>query len=228
MHRVRPLTVALLLALLLVAFGWWRAPAVQAQGEGQDESAVAIITVVEGNAPAPRLRPTMSVPLLIDGKPVVASEQTEPIVIDGDAVLLAADKKWIEVDLSEQKTIAYEGLTPVREFLVSTGLPGTPTVTGVFRMWTRTPVQDMYGGSRAAGSYYYLRDVRWVQYFYEDYSFHGTYWHNNFGHPMSHGCVNMTNEDAEWLFKWAMPEWDGEQGWLPATDQNNTLVVVHE
>ena len=57
----------------------------------------------------------------------------------------------------------------------------TPTVTGTFRIWAKTPVQDMYGGNRAAGDYYFLEDVDSVQYFFEDYGFHGTYWHENFG-----------------------------------------------
>jgi LysM repeat protein len=136
-------------------------------------------------------------------------------------------EKWIDVDLSEQRVVAYEGKTPVRSFIVSTGLPGTPTVTGTFRIWAKTPIQDMYGGNRAAGTYYYLEDVQWVQYFYEDYSFHGTYWHNNFGRPMSRGCVNMTNEDAEWLFEWASPT-HTEQGWYISEGDEDTLVVVHQ
>jgi len=41
-----------------------------------------------------------------------------------------------------------------------------------------------------------------VQYFYKGYALHGTYWHNNFGRPMSHGCVNMTNDDALWMYEW--------------------------
>ena len=86
----------------------------------------------------------------------------------------------------------------------------------------------MSGGDRAAGTYYSLPNVEWVQYFYQDYSFHGTYWHNNFGNPMSHGCVNMTNEDAEWLFCWIMPEYADETRWLHATEDNAVLVYIHE
>jgi hypothetical protein len=68
-----------------------------------------------------------------------------------------------------------------------------------------------------------------VQYFYEDYGFHGTYWHNNFGHPMSHGCVNMTNADAKWLFDWAGPEWDGKTTWYKSSKENpGTLVIITE
>jgi lipoprotein-anchoring transpeptidase ErfK/SrfK len=85
----------------------------------------------------------------------------------------------------------------------------------------------MQGGSRAAGDYYNLPNVQWVQYFYRDYSFHGAYWHNNFGVPMSHGCINMTNNDAKWLFDWAAPTvsyrgWHFMDGASPGT-----LVVVH-
>lgn len=137
-------------------------------------------------------------------------------------------EKWIDVDLSEQRVVAYEGTQPIRAFIVSTGLPDTPTVTGTFRIWAKTIIQDMSGGSRASGNYYYLKDVQWVQYFYEDYAFHGTYWHNNFGRPMSRGCVNMTNEDAKWLFDWASPT-QPNGGWLFSDSDNpGTLTMVHQ
>jgi LysM repeat protein len=140
-------------------------------------------------------------------------------------------EKWIDVDLSEQRVVAYEGATPVSEFIVSTGKQDTPTVTGTFRMWAKTPIQDMYGGNRAAGDYYYLADVEWVQYFYNDYGFHGTYWHDNFGQPMSRGCVNMRDEDAKWLYEWAGPEIENadRNGWVIIDEANQgTSVVVHE
>ena len=137
-------------------------------------------------------------------------------------------QKWIEVNLTEQKTYAWEGDQPAGEFLISSGLPGTPTVQGVYRMRVRTRSQTMSGGDRAAGTYYSLPNVEWVQYFFEDYSFHGTYWHNNFGNPMSHGCVNMTNEDAEWLFRWSMPEYAEELKWMSAEGDNALLVYIHE
>jgi lipoprotein-anchoring transpeptidase ErfK/SrfK len=105
--------------------------------------------------------------------------------------------RWIDVNLSEQRVYAYEGDVIVNSFLVSTGLPDTPTVTGEYQIYVKVPVQDMSGPG------YYLPDVPWVMYFYDEYGFHGTYWHNNFGRPMSRGCVNMTIEDAKWLFDWA-------------------------
>ncbi|HLF26037.1 MAG TPA: L,D-transpeptidase [Anaerolineae bacterium] len=105
--------------------------------------------------------------------------------------------RWIDIDLSTQAVVAYEGDTPVRTFVVSTGLANTPTVTGQFRIYLRYDSQTMSGPG------YYLPGVQWVQYFYQGYALHGTYWHNNFGRPMSHGCVNMTNADALWMYEWA-------------------------
>jgi len=106
-------------------------------------------------------------------------------------------ERWIDISLSTQSITAYEGSTPVRTFIVSTGLPNTPTVTGQFRIYLRYDSQTMSGPG------YYLPGVQWVQYFYSGYALHGTYWHNNFGQPMSHGCVNMTNADALWMYQWA-------------------------
>ncbi|MCX6044090.1 MAG: L,D-transpeptidase [Chloroflexi bacterium] len=133
--------------------------------------------------------------------------------------------KWIRVDLSEQIVVAYEGTKSIRAFRVSSGLPNTPTVTGTFHIRTKVLSQTMYGGE--GNMYYNLPGVKWVQYFYQDYSFHGTYWHNNFGHPMSHGCLNMTNADAKWLFDWADPVWDGKSVWQKTTtDDAGTLVII--
>ncbi|MEZ4675534.1 MAG: L,D-transpeptidase [Caldilineaceae bacterium] len=137
------------------------------------------------------------------------------------------EKKWIRVDLSEQTVVAYENGQPIRAFIVSTGLPGTPTVRGEFRIRVKVLEQTMSGGE--GSMFYNLPGVKWVQYFYEDYGFHGTYWHSNFGHPMSHGCVNMTDADAKWLFDWAGPVWDGETDWYRSTEENpGTLVLVTE
>jgi LysM repeat protein len=137
--------------------------------------------------------------------------------------------KWIDVDLSAQRVTAYEGSAPVRYFIISSGLPGTPTVTGTFRIWSKTPIQNMSGGSRVSGDAYYLQNVPWVQYFYENYSFHGTYWHNLFGQPMSRGCINMRTNDAKWLYDWAGPAQVRSSGLSYASPGNpGTLVVVHD
>jgi lipoprotein-anchoring transpeptidase ErfK/SrfK len=135
------------------------------------------------------------------------------------------EKKWIRVDLSEQTVVAYEGKTPIRAFLISSGLSRSPTVTGEYHIKTKVKAQTMTGGEGAY--FYHLPNVKWVQYFYQEYAFHGSYWHNNFGHPMSHGCINMTNADAKWLFDWAGPVWDGKAAWFPSTKDNpGTLVII--
>jgi lipoprotein-anchoring transpeptidase ErfK/SrfK len=110
---------------------------------------------------------------------------------------LASEDRWIDVDVTNQILTAYEGSTPVKTFLVSTGTAYHPTVTGLFRIWLRLRWDDM------AGPGYYLPSVPYTMYFYEGYALHGTYWHSNFGTPMSHGCVNLHTDDAGWLFEFA-------------------------
>jgi lipoprotein-anchoring transpeptidase ErfK/SrfK len=105
--------------------------------------------------------------------------------------------RWIDVDLSEQRLTAYEDDVPVRWVTVSTGLPATPTPEGQFRIYVKFVADDMEGPG------YYLQDVPYAMYFYLGYGVHGTYWHDNFGQPMSHGCVNLPTSEAEWLFNWA-------------------------
>jgi lipoprotein-anchoring transpeptidase ErfK/SrfK len=105
--------------------------------------------------------------------------------------------KFIKVVLHEQRVYIYQNGKLIRKVLVSTGLPGTPTVTGDYKIYVKYTAQLMTGPD------YYLPGVPWVMYFYEGYSFHGTYWHHNWGHPMSHGCVNMPTEEAAWLYTWA-------------------------
>ena len=140
----------------------------------------------------------------------------------------SSTERWVEVDLSEQLAIAYEGTNPIKAFVISTGVGNSPTVTGTFRIWAKIAMQDMSGGSRAAGNYYHLKDVPNVQFFYRGFGFHGTYWHSNFGTPMSRGCVNMTKEDAKWLFEWTSPAvYDDD--YLFSTNANpGTLVMVHQ
>ncbi len=116
---------------------------------------------------------------------------------ESDRPTVGTDERWIDVDLSNQMTYAYEGDVLVNSFLVSTGTWLHPTVTGEYHIYVKYAYSDM------AGPGYYLPDVPWVMYFYDGYSLHGTYWHSNFGTPMSHGCVNLSIPDAEWLFNWA-------------------------
>jgi len=104
--------------------------------------------------------------------------------------------KWIDVNLTTQTLIAYEGTTPVFQVLISSGTPAHPSPVGRFYVYLKLISQDMSGPG------YYLPDVPYVMYFYDGYAIHGTYWHNNFGHPMSHGCINLPIPEAGWLYEW--------------------------
>lgn len=110
---------------------------------------------------------------------------------------LGADERWIDVNLSEQTLSAFEGTKLINTFLISSGTSRAPTVTGEFEIWIKVRIQAMSGPG------YYIEDVPWVMYFYGDYGIHGTWWHNNFGTPMSAGCVNMSIPDAQWMYQWA-------------------------
>ena len=107
---------------------------------------------------------------------------------------IQADQRWVDVDLTHQRAYAYQGTQVVRSFVVSTGIAAYPTVTGQYHVYVKYRYADMRGVG------WYLPNVPYVQYFYKGYGLHGTYWHHNFGTPMSHGCVNFKTEDAAWLF----------------------------
>jgi L,D-transpeptidase-like protein len=111
-------------------------------------------------------------------------------------------ERWIEVNLSAQYLTAWVGNTKVNGTLVSTGRPGFDTPTGTFHILYRYRYETMAGCIQ--GECYYVPDVPWVQYFTNyGHALHGAYWHNNFGHVMSHGCVNLPLPFAEWLWYWA-------------------------
>jgi lipoprotein-anchoring transpeptidase ErfK/SrfK len=109
--------------------------------------------------------------------------------------------KWIDVDITRQTITAYQGTTPLKSVLVSTGVAWHPTPIGHYKVYMKVASQTMSGGSGADA--YYLPGVPWVMYFTGAYAIHGTYWHQNFGRPMSHGCINLTIADAKWFYDWA-------------------------
>jgi len=110
---------------------------------------------------------------------------------------IGAHERWIDIDLTNQTLAAYEGTDLINTFVISSGRAGKPTVVGTFHIWVKVRIQAMRGPG------YYIENVPWVMYFYQSYGIHGTWWHNNFGTPMSAGCVNMTIPDAEWMYGWA-------------------------
>ncbi len=137
------------------------------------------------------------------------------------------DEKWIDVDLSTQTLRAMEGNRVIYEFKVSTG-KWAPTPTGEFRIWTKLRYTKMSGGSQERHTYYYLPNVPYTMYFFQGYGIHGAYWHNNFGHPMSHGCINMSITDAQTVYFWANPVLaDGKSSAQSTADNPGTRVVIH-
>lgn len=109
-------------------------------------------------------------------------------------------EKHIYINLEKQQLSAFEGTNQVMQTFISSG-KWNPTPVGNFHVWTKLRATRMAGGEGADA--YDLPNVPYVMYFYSDYGLHGAYWHNNFGHKMSHGCVNMRIVDARDLFNWA-------------------------
>ncbi len=146
----------------------------------------------------------------------------------GDAT---GDFKRIYVDLNKQRLYAYEGSKVAFDFPVSTG-KWNPTPTGDFRIWIWLRYTRMTGGNPGIGTYYDLPNVPYTMYFANSvtpkawgYSLHGAYWHNNFGHPMSHGCVNMRIEDAGKIFYWTNP--NAENVSYASKETPGTLITIY-
>ena len=132
--------------------------------------------------------------------------------------------RWVSIDMYEQVLIAYENDTAVYSTVISTGLPGTDTNEGLFRVWAALP-QDRMSGAAGAPNAYDLTGVPWVQYFDGGISLHGTYWHDNFGYRRSRGCVNLSISDARWIFEWAQEGYtQQERG--PLSDEDPGIAVL--
>ncbi len=135
-------------------------------------------------------------------KEIEASQSPDVVYLDTS---VPDGVRWIEIDLSEQKLVAYQGNTPVMITQISSGretgtdklVRYTETVTGRYK------VQKRYEAARMAGPGYDTPNVPYIQYFFRGYAIHGAFWHNEFGMPVSHGCINMRVEEARQLFAWA-------------------------
>ncbi len=193
--------VALVACAILTVIAWQTPEAVQAAYQ-------ATATLSPPLSPTPTLIPTFtSMPTFTPTPTFVptttptatpAPTSTATRVVPGEpSMTTSLGTKWIDIQLSTQTLTAYEGDTAVHSALVSTGIPGLPTPRGEYTILLKVRSQTMSGVG------YRLPNVEFVSYFYKGYAIHGTYWHNNFGQPMSHGCVNMTNADAQWIFEWA-------------------------
>ena len=142
-------------------------------------------------------------------------------------------ERWVDVSLSKQMLVAYEGTTPVFATLVSTGKKGNKeesfrTPKGKWRIQSKH-ISSSMAGSTASDGDYSIQDVPWTMFFEGNYALHGAFWHTRFGRTRSHGCVNLGPTDARWLFYWTTPflpeTWHGvkSQG-----DSPGSMVVVHE
>ena len=146
------------------------------------------------------------------------------------------DDKWFDVDLDAQVLVAYQGTRPVYATLVSTGRWGHATpeiITRVAHKLQRTTMasdQVATSGSNGEGStteVYSVADVPWTMFYDRDYALHAAYWHDGFGSPRSHGCVNLAPYDARLLFRWSSP--DVPPGWIAVrgdVDHPGSLVRI--
>ena len=126
---------------------------------------------------------------------VTTADAAAPVVFRSDAP--TDGKRWIEIDISDQKLTAWQGDVPVFETIVSTGKPGWRTLPGKFKVYVK------YDETRMRGADYDTPDVPWTMYYSGAFAIHGAYWHNNFGTPVSHGCVNLRVPEAKALYEWA-------------------------
>jgi len=209
--------ITMLIGILLFLLGfliWLAIPAIQSSMSIQPYSARPVgalfkPTLTPTNTPTPTATPTptstptpTATPTPTSTPSVTPTETLPPatptrVVYNDIPAEIGANDPWIDVDLTNQMVYAYIGSEIVNAFLVSTGTWQHPTVTGQYYIYVKYRYTDM------AGPGYYLPDVPYTMYFYDGYALHGTYWHNNFGTPMSHGCVNLRTEDAGWLYNFA-------------------------
>ncbi len=162
--------------------------------------------------------------------PPFIAKAPAPSKVMGDTT----DEKVIYVDLDAQRLYAYEGNKLVYNFLVSTGKWGR-TPTGEFRIANKFRYIKMSGGSAALRTYYYLPNVPYTMFFGNSaipwsrgFSIHGTYWHNNFGHPMSHGCINMKISEAGLIYNWANPVLsEGKTSGVATKENLGTKVIIY-
>jgi len=181
-----------------------------------------------------------------------ATIKDKPYVIDADGVHYRAadiaridtrprpkdvleDEKWIDINLANQTIVAYVGDRPVYASLVSTGrvkdeddpLKNFETPVGGFRITSKHLTATM-DGDHALDGPYSIEDVPYVMYFQLAFALHSAFWHNSFGRPRSHGCINLAPTDARWMFNFATP--DVPKGWhgrYPTDTEPGTRLYIH-
>jgi len=143
-------------------------------------------------------------------------------------------QRWIDIDLTHQTLVAYEWKQPRYVTLISTGRLKTPspeldyrTPRGLHRIRGKHLTSTM-DNDEPGEPPYSLEDVPYVMYFRGAYAFHSAFWHDRFGSPRSHGCINLAPQDAKWLYNWAGPDLPDSWHGGAATEENpGTWVWVH-
>jgi lipoprotein-anchoring transpeptidase ErfK/SrfK len=159
------------------------------------------------------------------GVHIIAARNTFPSVATGK-------RKWIDISLTHQTLVAFEGKKAVFATLISSGAGGLgdpeevpATIRGTFMIHTKHISSTMDGEDDVSDSFD-LRDVPFVQYFHEGFALHAAYWHDDFGRWRSHGCVNLSPRDAAWLFEWSDPH--VPKGWHSVINKKRgTVVIIH-
>jgi hypothetical protein len=149
---------------------------------------------------------------------------------------LAENERYIDVDLSSQTLVAFEGSRPVYATLISSGKHSKvkdkdhSTPTGEWRVREKHITTTMDGDGTAAGDLpYSIEDVPFVQYYFRSFALHAAFWHSNFGVQMSHGCVNLSPLDAKWLFFFTGPHLpEGFHGVWSSESVAGSRVIVHD
>ena len=140
---------------------------------------------------------------------------------------VAEENKYIYVDLANQLVTAFEGEKPVLAVRCSSGAKGTTTPVGEFRTFHKGPSIHMTNQGDAVANIYDLPGVPWVSFFTgTGAGFHGTYWHNDYGRPRSHGCVNLTPDDAKFIYRWSHPEVPNETPYLYRPGDGTLVKVI--
>lgn len=195
------------------AFGWvfLQAPVYKAPSHLADtkedmlnqEEFIQVFNIVEGdNATWYQISPDGWVESL--KARVISVNPSPPEGVDSD--------RWIEINLYQQILSVYEGGQLLFATLVSTGIEPIYTRPGVFQIYEKKPLETMQGAFMIDRSdFYYLEDVPWTMYFDQSRAMHAAYWRTHFGFPQSHGCVNLSPADANWLYHWAE---EGDYVWV--------------
>jgi lipoprotein-anchoring transpeptidase ErfK/SrfK len=182
------------------------------------------IPIETGLSPRSWVKTTDGAYLRRDQVTIIDAPTTVPTWVKGDQV-------WIDVSIEQQALVAYVGKTAKYVTLVSTGVDGLSdpltskaTKQGIFSIVSKHVTATMDGQDEERA--YEMREVPWVQYFSEGYALHAAYWHDAFGQPKSHGCVNLSPRDARWLFHFTNP--GVPVGWHGRTvERDAATVYVH-